>query len=82
MRARLVRVGNSRGVRLSKPLLEQVGLEDEVELHAEPGLLTIRPAGKSRAGWAEAAQAAAVAADGELLDPLTSTVFDECDWIW
>ena len=32
VRSRLVRIGNSRGVRIPKPLIEQIGLEDEVEM--------------------------------------------------
>lgn len=36
-----MRIGNSRGVRLSKPLLEQAGLEDEVELRVEAGAIMI-----------------------------------------
>lgn len=32
MKTRLIRIGNSRGVRLAKPLLEQAGLEDEVDI--------------------------------------------------
>jgi hypothetical protein len=37
VRAKLVKIGNSRGLRLAKPLLEQVGLSDEVEIQAAPG---------------------------------------------
>ena len=55
MRARIVRVGNSRGVRLPKPLLDQAGLPDEVEIHAEPGRIIIQSARGPRGGWAEAA---------------------------
>jgi len=58
MRAKLVKIGNSRGLRLSKPLLEQAGLSDEVDIQAAPGVLTIRPVARPRAGWAEAAAAA------------------------
>jgi antitoxin MazE len=43
VRAKLVKIGNSRGVRLAKPLLEVAGLVDEVEIEAAPGVLTIRP---------------------------------------
>ena len=32
MKARLVRIGNSRGLRLPKPLIEEAGLKDEVEI--------------------------------------------------
>jgi hypothetical protein len=47
--AKLVKIGNSRGLRLAKPLLEQVGLSDEVEIQAAPGVLTIMPAAAPRA---------------------------------
>ena len=37
MKAHIVRIGNSRGIRLPKTLLQEAQLEDEVELQAEPG---------------------------------------------
>ena len=55
MKARLVRIGNSRGLRLAKPLIEQLGFKDEVDMRAEGGALVIRPSRVVRAGWAEAA---------------------------
>jgi antitoxin MazE len=79
VKAKLVKIGNSRGLRLAKPLLEAAGLTDEVEIHAAPGLLTIRPAAHPRAGWAEAASA--VKPEG-LLDEITTTRFDEEEWTW
>jgi antitoxin MazE len=79
VRAKLVKIGNSRGIRLAKPLLEVAGLADEVEIKASPGLLTIRPSTHPRAGWAEAA--AASAPDG-LLKEMTSTRFDDEEWPW
>jgi antitoxin MazE len=39
MKGRIVQIGNSRGIRLPKVLLEEAQLEDEVELEAEPGAL-------------------------------------------
>jgi antitoxin MazE len=79
VRAKLVRIGNSRGLRLSKPLLQQVGLEDEVELTVEAGLLSIRPVVHSRAGWQESA--ASRPTEG-LLDEPTTTRFDDEEWTW
>jgi antitoxin MazE len=79
MRARLVRIGNSRGIRLAKPLLEEAGLSDEVEIQASPGLITITPVVHPRTGWAEAA--AEHPSEG-LLDELSSTQFDEHEWNW
>jgi antitoxin MazE len=82
MKARIVRVGNSRGVRLPKPLLEEAGLPDEVEIRAEPGRIVIEAAVRPRAGWAEAAKRMAAAGEDELLDPPAPTAFDEEEWVW
>jgi antitoxin (DNA-binding transcriptional repressor) of toxin-antitoxin stability system len=49
MKARIVRIGNSQGVRIPKPLLEQTGLADEVELEVEGDCLVIRATGRPRA---------------------------------
>lgn len=82
MRARIVRVGNSRGVRLPKPLLEQAGLPDDVEIHAEPGRIIIESARRGRSGWAEAARAMEEHGEDALLDEPTPTTFDEEEWTW
>jgi antitoxin (DNA-binding transcriptional repressor) of toxin-antitoxin stability system/antitoxin component of MazEF toxin-antitoxin module len=49
MKARIVRIGNSQGIRIPKPLLEQTGLADDVELEVEGDCLVIRAAGRPRA---------------------------------
>ena len=78
MKTRLVRIGNSRGLRLPKSLLDQLGLEDEVELRVADGALIVSPSAPARAGWADAA--AAGPRDG-LLDAPTRTRFDDA-WTW
>ncbi|MBA3498077.1 MAG: AbrB/MazE/SpoVT family DNA-binding domain-containing protein [Gemmatimonadales bacterium] len=83
MKTRIVRIGNSRGVRLPKLLLDQTGLPDEVELEAHGNSLIIRPIRAPRAGWAEAFAGMAVAEDDRLLDPdLPPTRFDRAQWVW
>jgi len=79
VKTRLIRIGNSRGVRLAKPLLEQAGLEDEVEIRVEPGAVVITAVAAPRAGWAEAA---ARFGPNRLLDAPTGTRFDEAEWTW
>ena len=79
VRAKLVKIGNSRGIRLAKPLLEVAGLADEVEIEAAPGVLTIRPSAHPRSGWAEAA--ASFEPMG-LLDEMGATRFDDEEWSW
>ncbi len=79
MKSRLVNMGNSRGVRIPKPLIEQAGLIDEVEVQVQDGAILITPVREPRTGWAEAA---ASMTEGGLLDPQTPTRFDEAEWEW
>lgn len=81
MRSRIVRIGNSQGVRLPKLLLEQAGLTEEVELRAEAGQIVIAAPRTTRAGWAEAAQRAHAAGD-DRLEPTAAPRFDETEWTW
>lgn len=74
--------GNSKGVIIPKPLLAQVGLQDEAEIEVQDGALVLRPVkAPVRQGWAQAAQAiAAVQEDQQVLgdQPLTN----EDEWQW
>jgi antitoxin MazE len=82
MKARIVRIGNSRGIRLPKPLIEQAGLTEEVELEVRDGEIVIGRAYRSRQGWTEAAQRLAGRGQDQLLDEPTPTRFDREDWEW
>jgi antitoxin MazE len=81
-KTRIVRIGNSQGIRLPKGLLEQAQLPEEVELHAEPGRLVVRAARGPRFGWADAAQAMRARDEDRLLDHPTPTRFEAEDWTW
>lgn len=81
-KTRIVRIGNSRGIRVPKVLLDQAQLPDEVELHAEPGRLVVQGARRPRMGWAEAARAMSKQGDTDLLDEPTATRFDREEWEW
>lgn len=82
MRARLVRIGNSRGIRLPKSLIAQAGLTDEVELHVRDGAIILERTTTPRSGWAEAARQMRGRDEDLLLDPVTTTRFDEEEWDW
>jgi antitoxin MazE len=57
MHVHLVRIGTSRGIRLPKAILDQAGLQDEVDITVTDGAVVIRPVrSKVRDGWAEAAK--------------------------
>lgn len=81
-RTRIVRIGNSRGIRVPKPLLEEAGLPDEVELEAEPGRLVIRAATRPRSGWEAKARSMHRRGEDMPMDEPTPTHFDETDWRW
>jgi len=82
MRTRIVAIGNSRGVRIPKTMLEHAALGEDVELRAEPGRIVIESADRPRAGWADAAAAMHAAGDDTLSDAPTATIFDEQEWEW
>jgi antitoxin MazE len=82
MKTRIVQIGNSRGIRVPKVLLEQAQLTEEVELDAEPGRIVIRRGTRPRAGWAAAARKMRERDEDRLLDPSTPTQFDEKEWKW
>ncbi len=82
MKTHLVRIGNSRGVRLPKPLIAQAGLSEEVELRVQGGAIVIARVSAPRSGWEDAARKMRQRNDDRLLDPLTPTRFDHEEWEW
>ena len=82
MKAKIIRIGNSKGIRLPKLLIEQVGLAGEVDLKVRDGELIISPSEQLRCGWDTAARVLADNGEDKLLDPVASTGFDEQEWKW
>jgi antitoxin MazE len=68
MRTRIIRIGNSRGIRIPKPILDIMGLNGEVELQIQKDGLLVRPARKPRAGWEAAFREMARRGDDALID--------------
>jgi antitoxin MazE len=68
MRIAIRRIGNSQGVLIPKPILAQLGLEDEVEMEVENDVIILRrPQKKVREGWADASKAVAEAGEDALV---------------
>lgn len=84
MKARLIRIGNSQGIRIPKPLLEQTGLSGEVEISVKDHSLVIRAARKPRAGWDAAFREMAKRGDDALLDADVGSLssWDQEEWEW
>lgn len=82
MKAKLIRIGNSRGVRLPKPVIEEAGLKDDVQLRVRDREVIITSVNEPRSGWAEAARHARKQDHDRLLDEPTPTEFDQKEWQW
>jgi antitoxin MazE len=84
MKARIVRIGNSRGVRIPKPLIEETGLDGEVEIRVEDDSIVISPLRRPRAGWAAAFEKMATSGDDALLhgEQAGASGWDEDEWEW
>jgi antitoxin MazE len=84
MTTKLIQIGNSKGVRLPKSLIEQAGLRDDVEIELGGGQIVLRAPKSARAGWDEAfAKAVALHgqdADSDWLDAPND--FDRTEWTW
>lgn len=84
MKARIIQIGNSKGIRIPKPLLEAAGLHHEVELSLQSGSLVIRPVDLVRSGWADAFTEMAKNGDDAAASDIPSNLsnWDEEEWEW
>jgi len=84
MRASIVRIGNSQGIRIPKVVLEQTRLHGEVELEVKDRKIVISPVKKPRQDWDRQFKLMAERGDDKLLDSevVSLTSFDEAEWEW
>lgn len=81
-RTRIVRIGNSRGIRIPKVWIEQLGLGEEVELSVHADRLVIRSARITRSGWDEQFRAMHEQEDDRLVDEFPESTWDSSEWEW
>ena len=84
MKTRIVKIGNSQGIRIPRLLLERSNLAEEVELEAHDDRIIIRSAKQPRQDWENAFRAMTERRDDVLLDSelLTQTRWDGAEWQW
>ena len=51
MEISVIKIGNSKGIRLSKDILDRYNIKDKVNLVLEKGQILIKPVSKPRVGW-------------------------------
>ncbi len=82
IRSKVVKIGNSRGIRIPRTILEQAGLTDEVEMTVEGNKLIIQASRHPRQGWEDLFAEMAKYGDDQLLDEAPPTQWDEEEWTW
>jgi len=82
MKVDIIPIGNSKGIRIPKALLEQCGFSESVEIEVEDNHLVLSPTHQPRKGWDDAFKAMAARKDDKLLDTHAATAFDESEWQW
>jgi len=81
MKASIVKIGNSQGVRIPKPILEQCGFDKEVELEVVNQELIVKASKIPRRNWEASFKKMAENGDDQLLDPI-NTEWDDEEWEW
>ena len=84
MKASVIRIGNSRGIRIPKAMLQECGLEGAVHLEVQKGRLVVRPIREPRRGWEDAFRRMAREGDDMLLEAGTwpETRWHRKEWKW
>ena len=84
MRTKIIKIGNSRGIRIPKPLIKEAGLQDEVEITFRDNELVISSVTQPRQSWVESFKKMRKRGDDLLLDEdhITWSEWDEGEWEW
>ena len=77
MQVSVIQVGNSKGIRLSKTLLDKYQITDKVELVLENDYIVLKPVAKPRKDWEEAFAEMHRNGDDKLL---IDSVFENENW--
>ena len=82
MKLKIIDIGNSKGIRLPKGILQQLGIKDEVSLETSKNSLILKATQSSRFEWAKAFHEMAKNSDDKLLDDYAPTSWDDEEWEW
>jgi len=84
IKVKIIRIGNSKGIRLSKSLIEQYNMKDEVLLEAKKDSIVIRPVENPRAGWEKSFEEMRLSGDDVQLDEGTEleSEWEQTEWQW
>ncbi|OGU39211.1 MAG: MazE family transcriptional regulator [Ignavibacteria bacterium RIFOXYB2_FULL_35_12] len=85
MKTKVIKIGNSRGIRIPKSLIDESGLKSEVEIEVNDGQIIIKPISKNRESWETEFRKMAKNKDDILLDSeilVEQSKWDKEEWEW
>jgi antitoxin MazE len=84
VKSRIIKIGNSRGIRIPKILLDQAQLGDEIEVEVQGDKLIVSSVRGPREGWDEQFSEMARQGDDRLLESDAGTLssWDRAEWEW
>jgi len=82
MKASIIKIGNSHGVRIPKPILDQCGFNKEVEIEVINQELIVKAPKSPRKNWGASFKKMAKNKDDQLLDSSISTEWENEEWEW
>lgn len=85
MKTKIIRIGNSQGVRIPKPLIEESGITEEIEMILRDNEIVLRSAETIRKDWETSFEKMAEQGDDALLDQdeiEKPSDWDESEWTW
>lgn len=82
MKAQIIQIGNSQGIRIPKALLEETRISGEIELEVHPEGILIKNIKKPRSDWDERFKSAAEFDDDVARGGRVTTAFEKKEWQW
>ena len=85
MKTKIIRIGNSQGVRIPKPLIEESGITEEIEMILRDNEIVLRSAETTRKNWEASFEKMAEQDNDTLLDQKEIeelSEWDEAEWTW
>jgi antitoxin MazE len=81
MKAKIIPIGNSQGLRIPKPILKQCGFGQDVEIEIHDKKLIIKSSNKARHNWGKAFETMHQNEDDKLIE-FAQNQWDEEEWEW
>lgn len=80
MLTKLIKVGNSKGIRIPSGILKECEIEDQIEIEVKDNTIILKPVKKVREGWDEAFKKMHQKLEDKLIDENIDAEMDDWEW--